>query len=98
MAKKKITLYLDESVAKAAKVTAIATRLSESALVEQAIISYLDTKDIKEARADLLNLLEEVAKTSKVSKASEDEIMDLAVKETKLARKNRQINLLSKAT
>ncbi|NNN20406.1 MAG: hypothetical protein HKL80_00190 [Acidimicrobiales bacterium] len=98
MTKKKVTLYLDESVVKAAKVTAIATSLSESALVEQAIISYLGTKDIKGAKADLLNLLEEVAKTSKVSETPEDEIMDIAVKETKSIRKNRQISLLPKAS
>ena len=65
MAKKKITLYIDESVAKAAKVSAIATKCTESVLVERAILSYLDTKDIKAAKADLIKLLDELKLTPK---------------------------------
>ncbi|MCL4449097.1 MAG: hypothetical protein M1483_00955 [Actinobacteria bacterium] len=97
MAKKKITLYIDESVAKAAKVSAIATKCTESVLVEKAIISYLDTKDIKTAKADLIKLLDEVAVSSNLVNISEDDIIDLAVKETKLVRKNRQDKQQSKA-
>ena len=95
MVKKKITLYIDESVAKAAKVSAIARECSESDLVEKAIISYLDTKDMKTAKADLIKLLDEVAKSSNLSAISEDEIIDLAVKEVKSVRKNRQSKLQS---
>ncbi|MHB1486933.1 MAG: hypothetical protein ACYCS7_08775 [Acidimicrobiales bacterium] len=90
MGKRKTTYYLDEEVLTAAKLTAAATHRSESALVEEALRSYLvDEHRAEKAQADLHDLLARLAKRPGAADLSDDETMDLAVKEVRAARAQR---------
>lgn len=75
MSRKKTTVYIDEDVLRAAKVMAARTDRKDSDVVEEALREYLGLKLLQDlwAKATL----------------TEDEAMDLAVKETRTVRRER---------
>ncbi|MDA8266642.1 MAG: hypothetical protein M0T79_15130 [Actinomycetota bacterium] len=91
MSKRKTTYYLDEEVLTAAKLTAAATHRSESALVEEALRAYLvDEHRAEQAQASLHDLLDRLARRPGADELSDDETMELAVKEVRDVRRARR--------
>lgn len=75
MTRKKTTVYIDEDVLRAAKVMAVRTDRKDSDVVEDALREYLGLKLLQDlwAKATL----------------TEDEAMELAVKEARAVRRER---------
>lgn len=90
MARRKTTYYIDEGVLTAAKMTAVATRRSESQLVEDAIRAYVVEQGRGEsARQEMRRLLEDLRRRPELSDLDDQQSMDLAVRETRTARSER---------
>ncbi len=91
MSKRKTTYYLDEEVLTAAKLTAVATHRSESALVEEALRAYLvDERRAEQAQASLHDLLTRLAQRRGADDLTEDEAMEMAVQEVRAVRRERR--------
>jgi predicted transcriptional regulator len=58
MAKRKTTIYIDDDVITATKMTAVATHRSDSAVIEDALRSYLGEGHGATARVDLHAVLD----------------------------------------
>ncbi|MGA2471836.1 MAG: hypothetical protein ABSG64_14240 [Solirubrobacteraceae bacterium] len=90
MARRKTTCYIDEGVLTAAKMTAVATRRSESQLVEDALRRYVVEEGRGEAaREDLRQLLDELRARPELNDLDDNESLELAVSETRAARRVR---------
>lgn len=89
MAKRKTTIYIDDDVITATKMTAVATHRSDSAVIEDALRSYLGTSHAVAARVDLRAVLDRLAAQSP-DDLSDDEALDLAVEEVRAARAERR--------
>jgi len=90
MARRKTTYYIDEGVLTAAKVTAAATHRSESELAEEALRRYVVEEGQGEyARKQLSALLQELRERPELKDLDDDQSMQLAVKETRAARRAR---------
>ncbi len=85
--KKKTTVYLDADVLTATKAAALTSRRSESAVVEDALRSYLRSGHGEAARDELRALLERVALTSDLN---EEEALAQAVDEVRVVRHERR--------
>ena len=89
MAKRKTTLYIDDDVMTATKMTAVATHRSDSAVVEDALRSYLGTGRAEATRVDLGAVLDRLA-AQNADDLSDDEAMELAVEEVRAVRAERR--------
>lgn len=89
MSKRKTTLYIDDDVMTAAKMTAVATRRSESALVEDALRTYLGAGRAEAARVDLRAVLDRLA-AQNPDDLTDDEAMQIAVEEVHAVRAERR--------
>jgi Bacterial antitoxin of type II TA system, VapB len=89
VSKRKTTLYIDDDVMTAAKMTAVATRRSESALVEDALRTYLGEGRAEAARADLRAVLDRLA-AQNLDDLTDDEAMQIAVEEVRTVRAERR--------
>jgi hypothetical protein len=89
MSKRKTTFYIDDDVITAAKMTAVATRRSESALVEDALRTYLGAGRAEAARADLRAVLDRLA-AHNPDDLTDDEAMQIAVEEVRAVRAERR--------
>lgn len=85
--KKKTTVYLDSDVLTATKAAALTSHRSESAVVEDALRSYLRSGHGDVARDELRSLLERVTATSDLD---EEAALELAVDEVRAARHERR--------
>lgn len=85
--KKKTTVYLDADVLTAIKAAALTSRRSESAVVEDALRSYLRSGHGDAARDELRALLERVALTSDLN---EEVALAQAVDEVRVVRHERR--------
>jgi len=61
MAKRKTTIYIDDDVITATKMTAVATHRSDSAVIEDALRSYLGAGHGAAAQVDLRAVLDRLA-------------------------------------
>ncbi len=86
MAKRKTTLYIDDEILMAAKVTAAVTRRTESALVEDALRAYLGVRPGQDTGTDLQDLMRRLAERHRGREVSEDAAMRLAVEEVRAVR------------
>lgn len=90
MARRKTTYYIDEGVLTATKMTAVATRRSESQLVEDALRAYVVEEGRGDAaREDLRRLLDELRARPELTDLGDEQSMALAVKETRAVRRER---------
>jgi Arc/MetJ family transcription regulator len=89
MAKRKTTIYIDDDVITATKMTAVATHRSDSAVIEDALRSYLGEGHGAAARVDLRAVLDRLAAHSP-DERSDDEALELAVEEVRAARAERR--------
>ena len=87
VAKKKTTVYLDSDVLTAAKAAALTSNRSESAVIEDALRSYLRNGHGVAVRDELGELLERVASTSGLD---EDAALAQAVTEVRAVRRERR--------
>ncbi len=87
MAKKKTTVYLDSDVLTATKAAALTTNRSESAVVEDALRSYLRSGHGDAVRDDIQELLQRVAAASDLD---EDAALAQAVTEVRAVRRERR--------
>ena len=87
MAKTKTTVYLDSDVLTATKAAALTTNRSESAVVEDALRSYLRSGHGDAVRDDLQELLQRVAAASDLD---EDAALAQAVTEVRAVRRERR--------
>lgn len=90
MGKRKTTYYIDDEILMAAKLTAVATHRSESALVENALRLYLiDEGRAQAAQDDLRSLLEGLRRRPGLNDLDDPASMALAVREVRAARNER---------
>ena len=87
MANKKTTVYLDSDVLTATKAVALTSKRSESAVIEDALRSYLRSGHGDAVRDELLELLERVASASDLD---EDAALAQAVGEVRAVRQERR--------
>jgi predicted transcriptional regulator len=92
MAKKKTTVYLDSDVLTAAKAVALTSNRSESALIEDALRSYLRSGHGDAVREELQELLERVRSTSDLD---EHAALAQAVTEVSAVRRERRARTVS---
>lgn len=92
MAKKKTTVYLDSDLLMATKAVALTCNRSESAVVEDALRSYLQSGHGDAVRDELAELLERVASTSDLD---EDAALAQAVTEVRAVRRERRARTVS---
>ncbi len=92
MAKKKTTVYLDSDVLTATKAAALTSNRSESAVIEEALRSYLRSGHGDAVRDELGELLTRVASTSDLD---EDAALAQAVTEVRAARRERRARTVS---
>jgi hypothetical protein len=85
MAKRKTTIYIDDDVMTATKMAAVATHRSDSAVIEDALRSYLATGHAAAARVDLRAVLDRLAAHS-ANDLSDEEAIELAVEEVRAVR------------
>jgi predicted transcriptional regulator len=91
MAKKKTTVYLDSEVLTATKAAALTSHRSESAVIEDALRSYLRSGHGDAVRDELGELLARVASTSDLD---EDTALAQAVMEVRATRRERRARTL----
>jgi len=84
VAKQKTTIYLDPDVLTATKAVALTSKRTESAVVEEALRSYLRGGRGDAARDELQELLDRVAQTSDLD---EDAALSMAVDEVHAVRR-----------
>ena len=89
MGKRKTTLYIDDDVMTATKMTAVAMRRSESALVEDALRTYLGAGRAEAARTNLRSVLDRLA-AQNPDDLTDEEAMQLAVEEVRAVRAERR--------
>ncbi len=89
MAKRKTTIYIDDDVITATKMTAVATHRSDSAVIEDALRSYLGAGHGEAARVDLRAVLDRLA-AEKPDDLSDEQALELAVSEVQAARAERR--------
>jgi hypothetical protein len=89
VAKRKTTIYIDDDVITATKLAAVATHRSDSAVIEDALRSYLGTGHAAAARVDLRAVLDRLAAHS-AKDLSDDEAIELAVDEVRDVRAERR--------
>jgi len=94
MAKKKTTVYLDSDVLTATKAAALTSNRSESAVIEDALRSYLRSGHGDTVRDELAELLARVASTSDLD---EDAALARAVTEVRAVRRERRARTVSGA-
>jgi len=87
MANEKATLYLDPTLRKAIKIVAVTTSRTESEVVSEAVEAYLQSGHAASAQRDLQQVLKALSKRPSVS---DDEAMNLAVREVHAARKSKR--------
>jgi len=92
MAKKKTTIYLDPDVLIATKVAALTSNRSESAVIEDALRSYLRSGHADVALDELRELLERVGYTSDLD---EDAALAQAVTEVRGVRREPRARTVS---
>ena len=92
MAKKKTTVYLDSDVLTATKAAALTSNRSESAVIEDALRSYLRSGHGDAVRDELRELLARVASTSDLN---EDAALAQAVTEVRAVRRERRARTVS---
>jgi predicted transcriptional regulator len=92
MAKKKTTVYLDSDVLTAAKAAALTSNRSESAVIEDALRSYLRSGHGGAVRDELGELLARVASASDLD---EDAALAQAVTEVRAVRRERRARMVS---
>ena len=92
MAKKKTTVYLDSDVLTAAKAIALTSNRSESAVIEDAMRSYLRSGRGDAVRGELGELLDRVASASDLD---EDAALAQAVTEVRVVRRERRARTVS---
>jgi hypothetical protein len=92
MAKKKTTIYLDPDVLTAMKAAALTSNRSESAVIEDALRSYLRSGHADAAWDELRELLERVGYTSDLD---EDAALAQAVTEVRAVRRERRARTVS---
>ncbi|SHE70703.1 hypothetical protein SAMN02745225_01379 [Ferrithrix thermotolerans DSM 19514] len=92
MTKKKTTIYLDPDVLTATKAAALTSNRSESAVIEDALRSYLRSGHANAAQDKLRELLERVGYTSNLD---EDAALAQAVTETRAVRRERRAPTVS---
>jgi hypothetical protein len=86
MPRQKTTVYLDQDVLTATKAAALTSRRSESAVIEDALRSYLASGHGERAREQLGSLLDRVARGSDLD---EESAMALAIEEVHAVRRAR---------
>ncbi len=89
MAKRKTTIYIDDDVIMATKMAAVATHRTDSAVIEDALRSYLGTAQATAARVDLRAVLDRLAAHS-ADDLSDKEATELAVEEVRAVRAERR--------
>ncbi len=89
MAKQKTTVYLDSDVLTAAKAAALTSKRTESAVIEDALRSYLRSGHGEAARDELAELLVRVAATSDLDEGA---AISQAVDEVHTVRRARRSN------
>ncbi len=87
MAKKKTTIYLDSDVLTATKAAALTSKRSESAVVEDALRSYLRSGHGDAVRDELQELLERITAKGDLD---EDAALAQAVSEVQAVRQERR--------
>ncbi len=87
MAKQKTTVYLDPDVLTATKAAALTSNRTESAVVEDALRSYLRGRRAEAVKNELQDLFDRVAKTSDLD---EDAALAMAVREVHAVRRERR--------
>jgi hypothetical protein len=87
MMKQKTTVYLDPDVLTATKVAALTSKRTESAVVEEALRSYLRGGRGEAVRDELQELLDRVTQTSDLD---EDGALSMAVEEVHAVRRERR--------
>ncbi len=87
MSKKKTTVYLDSDVLTATKAAALTSKRSESAVVEDALRSYLRSGHGDAVRNELQELLDRVGSASDLD---EDAALAQAVSEVRAVRQERR--------
>ena len=87
MAKQKTTIYLDADVLAATKAAALTSKRTESAVVEDALRSYLTRERTRAVKEELGDLLERVARRSDLD---ENAALRIAVDEVRAARRDRR--------
>ena len=87
MAKQKTTIYLDPDVLTATKAAALTSKRTESAVVEEALRSYLRGGRGEAVRDELQELLDRVTQTSDLD---EDAALSMAVDEVHAVRRERR--------
>ena len=92
MAKKKTTIYLDPDVLTATKAAALTSNRSESAVVEDALRSYLRSGHADATWDELRELLERVGYTSDLD---EDAALAQSVTEVRAVRRERRARTVS---
>lgn len=92
MAKKKTTIYLDPDVLTATKAAALTSNRSESAVIEDALRSYLRSGHADSAWDELRELLERVGHTSDLD---ENVALAQAVTEVRAVRRERRARTVS---
>ncbi|WP_298385499.1 CopG family transcriptional regulator [Ferrimicrobium sp.] len=92
MAKKKTTVYLDPDVLRATKAAALTSSRSESAVIEDALRSYLRSGHVDAVRDELRALLGRVTSTSDLD---EDIALAQAVTEVRAVRRERRARTVS---
>ena len=92
MAKKKTTIYLDSDVLTAAKAAALTSNRSESAVIEDALRSYLRSGHGDAVRDELGELLARVASTSDLDEGA---ALAQAVTEVRAIRRERRARTVS---
>jgi predicted transcriptional regulator len=92
MAKKKTTVYLDSDVLTATKAAALTSNRSESAVIEDALRSYLRSGHGDAVRDELGELLARVASASDLD---EDAALTQAVTEVRAVRRERRARTVS---
>ncbi|MHB8263669.1 MAG: hypothetical protein ACYDGY_07975 [Acidimicrobiales bacterium] len=88
MAKQKTTVYLDSDVLTATKAAALTSKRTESAVVEDALRSYLRSGRMEAVKDQLGELLDRVAQRSDLD---EDAALEMAVDEVHAVRRERRI-------
>ena len=90
MAKRKATLYIEDELLTAAKITAAAAHRTESAAVEDALRAYLSAGAAEAAGASLRDLLRRLAERPRGDELSDEAALALAVQETRAVRAERR--------
>jgi predicted transcriptional regulator len=91
MVKQKTTVYIDSDVLTATKAAALTSKRTESAIIEEALRSYLSSARGEAVKDELRDLLDRVARTSDLD---EEAALSMAVDEVHAVRRERRASVV----